>query len=241
ENLAEEQLRWLCDHGTTIWREPGYVYREGEPADCFYVMLEGEVALSRRVQQDDVEISRTSQRGVYAGAWTAYLGDRVPQVYNQPWRAITRSRLFVLSAEDFASLMRDWFPMAQHLLEGLFFGNQNTQRTVGQRERLLALGSLSAGLTHELNNPAAAAVRATSSRRDRVAGMRHKLALIAGGTYDRHALDQLIRLQESAVDLVAKAPELSPLDASDREETLADWFTDHDIRGGYEIAATFVA
>ena len=49
-----------------------------------------------------------------------------------------------------------------HLLEGLFFGIQNTQQAVGQRERLLALGSLSAGLTHELNNPAAAAVRATA-------------------------------------------------------------------------------
>ena len=51
--------------------------------------------------------------------------------------------------------------MAVHLLEGLFFGIQNAQRVIGQRERLLALGSLSAGLTHELNNPAAAAVRAT--------------------------------------------------------------------------------
>ena len=80
--------------------------------------------------------------------------------------------------------MRDWFPMAVHLLEGLFFGIQNSQQVVGQRERLLALGSLSAGLTHELNNPAAAAVRATSSLRERVAGMRHKLALIAAGAYD---------------------------------------------------------
>ena len=52
---------------------------------------------------------------------------------------------------------------------------QSTQQAVGQRERLLALGSLSAGLTHELNNPAAAAVRATSTLRERVAGMRHKL------------------------------------------------------------------
>jgi len=241
DRLDEDQLRWLCDHGRTIRRPAGYVYREGEPAACFYVLLDGEVALSRQVGPDDVEISRTSQRGVYAGAWTAYLGDRVPQVYNQSWRAIQPSRLFVLSNTDFSHLMREWFPMAQHLLEGLFFGQQNTQRTVGQRERLLALGSLSAGLTHELNNPAAAAVRATSSLRDRVAGMRHKLAMIAGGTYDRHALDQLIRLQESAVDLVAKAPELSPLDASDREEALGDWFADHNISGGYEIAATFVS
>jgi signal transduction histidine kinase len=136
--------------------------------------------------------------------------------------------------------MRDWFPMAVHLLEGLFFGIQNTQQVVGQRERLLALGSLSAGLTHELNNPAAAAVRATSSLRDRVAGMRHKLALIAAGPYDAETLENLIRLQEDAVEHVAKAPTLTPMQASDLEDQLGDWFDAHGIAGGWDIAPTFV-
>ena len=67
--------------------------------------------------------------------------------------------------------------MALHMLEGLFFGMQNTQQAIGQRERLLALGSLSAGLTHELNNPAAAACGRPSTLRERVAGMRHKLGI----------------------------------------------------------------
>jgi signal transduction histidine kinase len=241
EKLNEEQLQWLCAHGRTIRTQPGYVYREGAAATCFYVLLEGEVALSRQVGPDDVEISRTSSPGVYAGAWSSYLGDRVPQVYNGSMRAIVPSRLFILSADDFAALMRDWFPMALHLLEGLFFGQQNSARTVGQRERLLALGSLSAGLTHELNNPAAAAVRATSSLRDRVAGMRRKLMVIADGKFDRAQLKDLMHLQEHAVELVAKAPELSPLDASDREDELADWFDQHEISGGYDIAPTFVA
>ena len=241
EKLDDDQLQWLCEHGSAIRSQPGYIYREGEPATCFYVMLDGEITLSRRVGPDEVEINRTSQRGVYAGAWSSYLGDRVPQVYNQSLRAIEPTRMFVLDAGDFVWLMREWFPMALHLLEGLFFGNQNTQRTVGQRERLLALGSLSAGLTHELNNPAAAAVRATSSLRDRVAGMRHKLMLIADGKFDRAQLKDLMQLQEHAVDLVAKAPELSPLDTSDREDSLTDWFDDHGISGGYEIASTFVA
>jgi signal transduction histidine kinase len=241
ERLNDGQLQWLCDRGLVIRREPGYIYREGEPAKFFYVLLDGEVALSRRVGPDDVQINRTSQRGVYAGAWMSYLGDRGPQTYNQSMRAITPCRLFVLRADDFAELMREWFPMAIHLLEGLFFGNQNMQRTVGQREKLLALGSLSAGLTHELNNPAAAAVRATSTLRDRVAGMRRKLALLSSGTFDRQALTNLIELQEQAVDLVAKAPELGPLENSDREDQLGDWFDDHGIPGGYQIAPTFVA
>jgi signal transduction histidine kinase len=147
----------------------------------------------------------------------------------------------VLDAEKFAELMRRWFPMALHLLEGLFFGSQSTQQAIGQRERLLALGSLSAGLTHELNNPAAAAVRATSSLRERVAGMRHKLALIAAGRYDRATLETLIRLQEDAVEHVAKAPQLSPLEASDREDQLGGWLQAHGIDGGWNLAPVFVA
>ena len=69
--------------------EPGFVLHEGEPATCFYVLLEGTIALSRRVGDDDVEISRTEQRGVYAGAWAAYLGDRVHRPTRSSLRALT--------------------------------------------------------------------------------------------------------------------------------------------------------
>jgi signal transduction histidine kinase len=240
EKLSEEQLDWLCREGHVIGVEPGVVYREGDPARCFYVLIEGGVMLLQRVGEDDVEVTRTDQPGVYAGAWTAYLGERAPKAYNTTLRATTQSRFFELDAETFAQMMRQWFPMALHLLEGMFFGSRNFQATVGQRERLLALGSLSAGLTHELNNPAAAAVRATASLRERVAGMRQKLRIIAKGPYDRATLDTLIGLQAESVEHVAKAPTLSPLEASDREDELTDWLDAHGISGGWQIAPTFV-
>ncbi|MCW2658420.1 MAG: putative two-component system sensor kinase [Jatrophihabitans sp.] len=240
EKLSAEQLAFLCERGHVELHEPGFIYREGDPATCFYVLLEGSITLLSRVGADDVEIVRTDQRGVYSGAWSAYIGDAADQTYAGSMRALTPSRLYVLDAADFAQLMHDWFPMAVHLLEGLFLGNRNNQRRVSERERLLALGSLSAGLTHELNNPAAAAVRATSSLRERVAGMRHKLAMIAGGAWDRRALETLIGLQERAVEQVAKAPELSPLEASDREDELSEWFDTHDLAGGYSLAPIFV-
>ena len=176
---------------------------------------------------------------MYAGAFTAYLGDRVPQVYNNSVRVTEPSRFFVLDAAKFARLMNDWFPMAVHLLEGLFFGQKNTQEAIGQRERLLALGSLSAGLTHELNNPASAAVRATAALRERVAGMRRKLGLIAAGHHTPAALPALVELQEEAAAQVAKAPALSPMEASDREDVIADWLDAHGVQSGWELAAIF--
>ncbi|MFJ9619242.1 ATP-binding protein [Streptomyces noursei] len=240
EKLSPEQLGRLCSEGRMERFEPGPVYAEGDPATCFYVMVEGTVVLSRRVGGDDVEVSRTSQRGVYAGAMQAYLGDQVPQTYINSMRVTEPTRFFVLPARSFADVMREWFPMPTHLLEGLFFGSKNTQRAVGQRERLLALGSLSAGLTHELNNPAAAAVRATAALRERVGRMRNKLAVIAQGRYSREALVELIEIQERTAERVAKAPVLTPLEASDREDELADWLEEHGIPESWRIAPAFV-
>ncbi len=241
EKLSEDQLQWLCERGHVQRYEPGTVYAEGSPATCFYVLLDGTVVLSRRVGADDIEVGRTSTRGVYTGAFMAYLGDAVPQVYNNSVRVTEPSRFFVLDAAVFAELMQDWFPMAVHLLEGLFFGNRNAQAAIGQRERLLALGSLSAGLTHELNNPAAAAVRATSALRERVAGMRHKLGMIASGKWDRTTLETLIKLQEEAAERVPKALALSALETSDREDAIADWLEDRGCREGWQLAPAFVA
>ncbi|MFE4257869.1 ATP-binding protein [Streptomyces sp. NPDC056883] len=240
EKLTPEQLGRLCAEGRIERFDTGPVYAEGAPATCFYVMIEGTVVLSRRVGGDEVEVGRTSQRGVYAGAMQAYLGDRVPQTYNNSMRVTEPTRFFVLPAESFSDVMREWFPMAAHLLEGLFFGARSTQQVIGQRERLLALGSLSAGLTHELNNPAAAAVRATATLRERVGKMRHKLAHISQGNYPREAIAELIEIQERTVERVGKAPVLSPLEASDREDEIADWLEDHGFPEGWRIAPVFV-
>jgi signal transduction histidine kinase len=240
EKLSDEQLVSLCREGRVeIW-EPGRVFAEGEPAANLYVLIEGEIITSRRVSGDDVEVSRTTQRGVYSGAFMAYLRDRVPQVYQNSLRVTVPSRFFVLGAQCFAQIMNEWFPMPVHLLEGLFIGGQRTREAIGQRERLLALGSLTAGLTHELNNPAAAAVRATSTLRERVTAMRGKLKMLAKGNYPVATFEALVELQERAAERVAKAPQLDPIAESDAEDVLTDWLEDHGCSSAWQVAAVFV-
>ena len=241
EKLTDEQLATLCRVGRVQLIPTGPVFAEGDPGDLLLrPAVSGTLVTSRKVGADDVEITRTSDKGVYTGAFRSYVGDRMPQVYTNSMRVTEPSRFFLLSADDFSAIMHEWFPMAVHLLEGLITGVAVQREAIDRRERLLALGSLSAGLTHELNNPAAAAVRATASLRERVAGMRSKLGLVARGPYRSDTLETLIKLQESAVEKVAKAPKLDPLATSDAEDELSDWLEDHGCTDGWRIAPTFV-
>src|SRR4051794_38795579 len=89
EKLSDEQLLWLCEHGSVERHEQGYVFHEGEQATCFYVLLDGTIALSRTVGGDEVETVRTDHRGVYAGAWAAFLREEETRTYNASMRAIT--------------------------------------------------------------------------------------------------------------------------------------------------------
>ena len=244
EALTPEQLGWITERSRVeLFPAGGTIYTEGEPATCFYVLLAGTISMTRRVASDDIELTRSAQRGAYAGATASFTDPPAGQQHRYPGslHAVTDVAMMALPADEFAPQLRRWFPMAMHLIEGMLIGQRNSQIVVGQREKLLALGSLTAGLTHELNNPAAAAVRATSSLRDRIAGMRHKLALLAKTNIDADALRQLVELQEDAVKRVADAPTLSPLETSDREDEMGEWLEDHDVNGAWELGSVFVA
>jgi signal transduction histidine kinase len=241
EALTDEQLAVLCSNGHIQHYEPGPICVEGEPATCFYVLLDGELTMTKLSGGQDIETNRTSQRGVYCGAWRAFTGGKQKN-YDASVHVTKPSRFFVMDAPVFAQFMRDQFPMAVHLLDGIAVGTDRTRRIIDNREKLLALGRLSAGLTHQLNNPAAAISRSAADLRERVANMRHKLAMLADGTISAEALSALVQFQERVAEQVAKSASqhLSAMETSDREDAVGDWLDDHGIEGGWDIAPTFV-
>ncbi len=241
EALTDDQLQTLCDNGHIGVFEPGPICQEGDPATCFYVLLDGEVVMSKRSGGVDIETGRTSQRGVYCGAWSAYVPGE-EHVYEASVRVTKPSRFFVLDADAFAAFMQSQFPMAVHLLEGQKVGGLRQRQIIGQREKLLALGTITAGLTHQLNNPAAAIARDVANLRENVGKMRHKLAMLADGKFTPEALGVLVRMQDEVAEQVAKskAQQLTALETSDREDEIGDWLEDHGIGGGWDYAPTFV-
>ncbi|HVW42662.1 MAG TPA: ATP-binding protein [Amycolatopsis sp.] len=240
-SLSDEQLDWILGHAQVESYAGGTkIIAEGEPATCFYVLLSGALRMTKNVGGSEVETTRSDQRGAYCGA-TQFFYNQNYQRYAASIYAVSDLTFLTLPAEEFAEQFRGWFPMATHLLEGSYLGWRNTDTLVGSRRRLLALGEMSAGLTHELNNPAAAAVRATASLRERVAGMRHKLAILAKMEIEPTLLERLLDVQERLVKQVAAAPPLTAMQQADREDEIGDWLDDHGLQQGWDLAPIFVS
>ena len=243
EELNDEQLDWLAAHGRVVEYPAGAtIHAEGAPASCFLVLLSGMLAMSRRVQDGELEVHRSDARGSYTGAFNFYIAaPTVPAVYPATARAVKDCRLLELPAAEFGHAFREWYPMPAHLLQGLTTQGMDTRDTIERHERLVALGSVTAGLTHELNNPVAAVVRASARLREMLAEMREKLGLLVQSDLPVERLEAVADLAARALASRRAAPSLSPIEVSDREDEVADWLTDHDIASGWDVAPTLVA
>jgi signal transduction histidine kinase len=217
---------------------PGPIIAEGDPVAPLHVLLDGELVISKRAAGRDLEINRTAQPGVYFGARSAF--SQVGHDRNRfSVRATRRSRFFVMSAAEFGTFVKSQFPMAVHLIDGLAETAEKQHRVADERDRLLALGQLSAALTHELNNPVAAVVRAAG-------GLRTMLDVVTTPLVDKQFDDEALSFLASAQsDVVARVAGISgrapsAMQASDLEDEIGEWLSDRGIADAWDMASTFV-
>jgi len=243
EELSDDQLTWLSERGRVVEYPAGAtIHAEGAPASCLLVLLSGMLSMSRRVQGGELELVRTDHRGAYTGAFNFFASSKqnVPEVYPATARAVKDCRLLELPAAELGRAFRKWYPMAAHVLEGFATQGMDSRAAIERHERLVALGSVTAGLTHELNNPVASVVRASARLREMLAEMREKLGLLVRAQLPGNQLEAVADLAAHALESSREATPLSPIETSDREDEVIDWLDDHEIAGAAEIAATLV-
>jgi signal transduction histidine kinase len=236
DGLTDEQLTELVEGSAEVSVQPGMeLFREGEHADSWWVLLDGVTDLVRRIGPEETVVAKMDQPGQWAGGFRAWDDQGV---YLATGRGAATGRILQVPAEVLRERFKAWNPLGGHLIEGLYRTARSIEATARQRTSLVALGTLAAGFAHELNNPAAATSRAV----DALEGACQTLLASLG----RLSARQISAQQFSALDtlrreLTADAVPLHALALADREETLAAWLTRHDIVNEWDIAPPLAA
>jgi signal transduction histidine kinase len=234
--LTQAELGWLQAHSTERQVAAGdYVYHEGEPATLFYVVLEGELQITRTVEGRPMVLGSTP-RGITDGEISLLQGR--PAITTS--RAIVPSRLMVFPAEAFRQIFAQVPSVGSRLLQVAVERLGTLTTTVTQNEKLAALGKLSAGLAHELNNPAAAARRAATTLREALPALQaHTLRLCSLSLSDAE-LTRLEDYRREALAHAAPASQLGALERGDREDALCTWLEARGVEAAWEAAGTLV-
>lgn len=231
-DLEEDQLRWLASEMTELIFEPGEaMVRAGEAADRLTVILEGE--MFGETDSGD----RTFR--AYAGQVTGLLPYSRLKIFPMTARAVVPTRVAALPKSKFDEMLRRIPQLNARLVAVLADRIRETAAREQQREKLAALGKLSAGLAHELNNPAAAARRAADSLGEAVEAFQDANLELTCQDLTTEQRRYLARMECTWGERVSSVV-LDSVERSDREERIGGWLDKKGVENAWILAPDLV-
>ena len=238
-DLPEEQLKWFADNVKDRRYAAGHVlFRKGDPPDVMVIYLEGEV----HAYWDDSD---------HDMVYIAQAGDPVTEVsgmlpfsrmtsFQVTGRAVTDVRLLQFPAQLFPEMIQR-MPLLVQRLVGIMSDRVREATTLDQQQdKLMALGKLSAGLAHELNNPAAGATRAANDLVETLAELRAADLRLCSHDLTAEQEAAIGSFENRAIEHTATAEQLNSLDQSDREDAISTWLEEHGIAESWKFSANLV-
>lgn len=236
QTLPPERLDWICDRAEHLQLQPGAILvREGEPPKGFFIQLSGQITVSRSSNGVDMPVGRHLSPSFF-GEVQALTEDLVPVTLT----ADTATDLFRLNCCDFLDLLHSCREFEKDIFRTVSKRLRGLESFIQSREKMAALGTLSAGLAHELNNPAAALVRVLKDMKPAVLELQRMNFVYGQQQVDDAHTEAWEALRDRGFAAIAH-PKNDPLAQGDREDALTDWLEDYGVADAWTLAEPLAA
>lgn len=237
EGIPDHEVEWLVSHSHEETLKNGaYFHHEGKVVEKYYIVLDGELQVTKKINGKET-VMGTTPPGIMGGELSLLTGNPSEVAI----RAIMPCRLLVLDQNEFRQIFAACPTLGARIFRVAADRTHEIASVTLQQEKMAALGKLSAGLAHELNNPAAAASRAAHSLAEALPSLvSDTMQLNRLGLADWQ-LERLLSFQKDSLANGISAQPIDPLAQSNREEEIAGWLETMDIGNVSELGATFAS
>ena len=229
--LSPERLNWVCDRAEAIeLKAQEVLVREGDAALGFLILTEGRIGVTRYSDGVEMPIGQ-HEAPAFFGETQILTGEVVPVTL----RSFTDCRLYQLNDEDFLSLLHECRAFERIIFQTVTARSRGLESFIRSREKMAALGTLAAGLAHELNNPAAALVRALKDVTPALIELQRMNLVTGQAGLSEAEIEQWTEERDRGYEAIVNKL-VDPVTMGDREDQLLTWLEDYGIEDAWNLA-----